>query len=164
MHQTKKGNPWYLGRKAHLRADRDSKLVQIVAATAAHVANITTISERLHGEEQQVHGDAGYIGVEKRAEIVALERKINWQSPGQRGVIKALAEGAKKKAVKAVEKARAAVRGVCGRGARSIGEFIPASEGEGSGAGEERATTLHPVRAGPCGDWSASAGSSMKKT
>ena len=110
MHQTKKGNQWYFGMKAHIGADRDSKLVHTVVATAANVADVTKTSELLHGEEKQVHGDAGYTGVEKRAEIVALERKIDWQIAGKRGAIQAMAEGAEKEAVKAVEKAKAAVR------------------------------------------------------
>jgi len=110
MHQTKKGNQWYFGMKAHIGADRDSKLVHTVVVTAANVADITKTAELLHGEEQQVHADAGYTGVEKRAEIVALERKIDWQIAGKRGLIKALAEGAEKEARKAVEKAKASVR------------------------------------------------------
>lgn len=110
MHQTKKGNQWYFGMKAHIGADRDSKLVHTVVTTAANVADITQTAELLHGEEKQVHGDAGYTGVEKRAEIVALERRIDWQIAGKRGTIKAMAEGAEKEAVKAVEKAKAAVR------------------------------------------------------
>ena len=73
MHQTKKGNQWYFGMKAHIGADRDSKLVHTVVVTAANVADITQTAELLHGQEQQVHADAGYTGVEKRAEIVALE-------------------------------------------------------------------------------------------
>ncbi len=110
MHQTKKGNQWYFGMKAHIGADRDSKLVHTVVVTAANVADITKTAELLHGAEQQVHADAGYTGVEKRAEIVALERKIDWQIAGKRGAIKALAEGAEKEAIKAVEKAKASVR------------------------------------------------------
>ena len=110
MHQTKKGNQWYFGMKAHIGADRDSKLVHTVVVTAANVADITKTAELLHGEEQQVHADAGYTGVEKREEIVALERKIDWQIAGKRGLIKALAEGAEKEARKAVEKAKASVR------------------------------------------------------
>ena len=110
MHQTKKGHQWYFGMKAHIGADRDSKLVHTVVVTAANVADITKTSELLHGQEQQVHADAGYTGVEKRAEIVALERKIDWQIAGKRGTIKAMVEGAKKEAVKAVEKAKASVR------------------------------------------------------
>lgn len=110
MHQTKKGNQWYFGMKAHIGADRDSKLVHTVVVTAANVADVTKTAELLHGQETQVHADAGYTGAEKRAEIMALDRKIDWQIAGKRSVIKALAEGAEKEALKAVEKAKAAVR------------------------------------------------------
>jgi len=110
MHQTKKGNQWYFGMKAHIGADRDSKLVHTVVVTAANVADITKTAELLHGQEKQVHADAGYTGVEKRAEIVALERKIDWQIAGKRGAIKAMAEGAEKAAIQAAEKAKASVR------------------------------------------------------
>ncbi len=110
MHQTKKGNQWYYGMKAHIGADRDSKLVHTVVVTAANVGDITKTSELLHGEESQVHADAGYTGVEKRPEIVALERKIDWRIACKRSLIKALAEGAQKEALKAAEKAKAAVR------------------------------------------------------
>lgn len=110
MHQTKKGNQWYFGMKAHIGADRDSKLVHTVVVTAANVADITKTAELLQGQETQVHADAGYTGVEKRAEIVALERKIDWQIAGKRGVIKAMAEGAAKETLKAFEKAKASVR------------------------------------------------------
>ena len=110
MHQTKKGNQWYFGMKAHLGVDRDSKLVHTVVVTAANVADVTKTSELLHGQEAQVHADAGYTGVEKRAEIVALARKIDWQIARKRGLIKALAEGAEKEALRAVEKTKASVR------------------------------------------------------
>jgi IS5 family transposase len=110
MHQTRKGNQWYFGMKAHIGADRDSTLVHAVVVTAANVADVTKTSELLHGEEQQVHADAGYTGVEKREEIAALERTIDWQIAGKRGQIKAMAEGAEKEARKAVEKAKASVR------------------------------------------------------
>jgi IS5 family transposase len=110
MHQTKKGHQWYFGMKAHIGADRDSKLVHTVVATAANVADITKTAELLHGQEQQVHADAGYTGVEKRAEIVALDRKIDWQIACKRGQIKAMTAGAEKEVIKTVEKAKASVR------------------------------------------------------
>jgi IS5 family transposase len=110
MHQTRKGNQWYFGMKAHIGADRDSKLVHTVVVTAANVADITKTSELLHGQEKQVHADAGYTGVEKRAEIVALERKIDWQIARKRGQIKTMAEGAEKETLKTLEKAKASVR------------------------------------------------------
>jgi IS5 family transposase len=110
MHQTRKGNQWYFGMKAHIGADRDSKLVHTVVVTAANVADITKMSELLHGQERQVHADAGYTGVEKRAEITTLERKIDWQIARKRGQIKTMKEGAEKETLKAVEKAKASVR------------------------------------------------------
>jgi IS5 family transposase len=110
MHQTKKGNQWYFGMKAHIGADRDSKLVHTLVVTAANVADLTKTAELLHGEETQVHADAGYTGVEKRAEIAALERKIDWQIAGKRGQIKRLAEGAEKETLQAIEKAKASAR------------------------------------------------------
>src|SRR6266850_3743705 len=78
MHQTKKGNQWYFGMKAHIGADRDSTLVHTVVVTAANVADITKTAELLHGQEKQVHADAGYTGVEKRAEITVLDRPMDW--------------------------------------------------------------------------------------
>ncbi len=110
MHQTKKGNQWYFGMKAHIGTDRDSKLVHTVVVTAANVADVTKTAQLLHGQEQQVHADAGYTGVEKRAEIAALERKIDWPIARQRGPIKAMAEGVERETLQAVEKAKASVR------------------------------------------------------
>ncbi len=110
MHQTKKGNQWYFGLKAHIGTDRDSKLVHTVVVTAANVSDITKTAELLHGQETQVHADAGYTGVEKRPEIVVLARHIDWQIACKCGLIKALAEGAQKEAKKALEHAKAAVR------------------------------------------------------
>ena len=108
--QSKKGNQWYFGMKAHIGADRDSKLVHTVVVTAANVADITQTAELLHGQEQQVHAAAGYTGGEKRAEIVGLARTIDWQIARKRGTIKSLAEGAEKETLKASEKAKASGR------------------------------------------------------
>ena len=38
MHQTKKGNQWYFGMKAHVGIDSKSKIIHAVAATAANIA------------------------------------------------------------------------------------------------------------------------------
>ena len=96
--------------KAHIGADRDSKLVHTVVVTAANVSDIAKTAELLHGQETQVHADAGYTGVEKRGEITALERTIDWQIAVKRGRIKAMAEGLEKESIKAAEKGKASVR------------------------------------------------------
>ena len=110
MHQTRKGNQWYFGMKAHIGADRDSKLVHTVVVTAANVADIAKTAQLLHGQERQVHADAGYTGVEKREEIMALDRPIDWQIARKRSPIKKMEEGPEKETLKAVEKAKASVR------------------------------------------------------
>jgi transposase, IS5 family len=110
MHQTKNGHQWYFGLKAHLGADWDSKLVHTVVVTAANVADLTQTAELPHGDETPVHADAGYTGVEKRPEIVALQRQIDRQIARKRSAIKALVEGVQKEAIQAAEHAKASVR------------------------------------------------------
>jgi IS5 family transposase len=68
MKQTRKGNQWYFGMKAHIGVDADSGLVHSVIGTAANVNDVTQAGALLHGQEQQAFGDAGYRGVQKRAE------------------------------------------------------------------------------------------------
>ena len=41
MHQTKKGNQWHFGMKAHIRVDAESGLVHTVIGTAANVNDLT---------------------------------------------------------------------------------------------------------------------------
>jgi IS5 family transposase len=76
MHQTKKGNQFYFGMKAHIGVDADSGLVHSVVGTAANVADVTQVDQLLHGEETHTAGDAGYTGVHKRLEHEG--RKMIW--------------------------------------------------------------------------------------
>ena len=62
MHQTKKGNQWYFGMKAHFGVDSRSKLIHSVAATPANVADSRMLPELLHGNETRVWGDQAYRG------------------------------------------------------------------------------------------------------
>jgi len=62
MHQTKKGNQWYFGMKAHVGVDSKTKLIHTAVATAANVADAKVLPELLHGEETRVWGDQGYVG------------------------------------------------------------------------------------------------------
>ena len=65
-HQTKKGNTWYFGYKAHIGVDKDSGLAHHVEVTAANVHDVTVTPDLLTGEEETVYGDSGYTGAEKR--------------------------------------------------------------------------------------------------
>jgi transposase, IS5 family len=62
MHQTKKGNQWYFGMKAHVGVDSKSKIIHTAVATAANVADSTVLPDLLHGEETRVWGDQAYKG------------------------------------------------------------------------------------------------------
>lgn len=64
MHQTKKGNQWYFGMKAHIGVDAESWLVHTVTGTAANVADVTETHHLLHGDETSVFADAGYVGAD----------------------------------------------------------------------------------------------------
>lgn len=62
MHQTKKGNQWYFGMKAHLGVDSRLKLIHALAATPANVADSAVLLQLLHGGETRVWGDQAYRG------------------------------------------------------------------------------------------------------
>jgi IS5 family transposase len=62
MHQTKKGNQWYFGLKAHIGVDAKQGTVHSVVTTAANVADSRVLPDLLHGEERKVWGDGGYQG------------------------------------------------------------------------------------------------------
>ena len=68
--QTKKGNTWHFGYKAHIGVDKDSGLVHTLKVTSANVHDVTMTSELLTGEETTVHGDSGYLGAEKREDTI----------------------------------------------------------------------------------------------
>lgn len=85
MHQTKKGNQWYFGMKAHVGVDAETGLVHTVVATAANVSDVTQAHRLLHGQETDVFADAGYQGVDKRAENQG--KQVAWHvamRPGKR--------------------------------------------------------------------------------
>jgi IS5 family transposase len=83
MHQTKKGNQWHFGMKAHIGVDAESGLVHSVIGTAANVNDVTQGHALLHGQEADVFADAGYQGAMKRPEATG----VNWHvalRPGKR--------------------------------------------------------------------------------
>ena len=85
MHQTKKGNQWHFGMKAHIGVDSQTGVVHSLTTTAANAHDVTEAHRLLHGGETQVWCDAGYQGVHKRDEN--LEREVEWQvamRPGKR--------------------------------------------------------------------------------
>jgi IS5 family transposase len=62
MHQTRKGNQWYFGMKAHIGVDSKEGIVHSVCSTAASVADKHMLLDLLHGNERKVWGDGAYQG------------------------------------------------------------------------------------------------------
>ncbi|MEX3860030.1 IS5 family transposase [Paraburkholderia sp. BR10923] len=83
MHQTKKGNQWYFGMKAHVGVDAESGLVHTVIGTAANVHDINAAEALLHGQEMDVYADAGYQGIENRCQVSAVRWHVAMR-PGRR--------------------------------------------------------------------------------
>ena len=108
MHQTKKGNQWYFGMKVHIGVDKDSGLIHSVETTSANVHDITRAAQLLHGEEEVVYGDAGYQGIEKRAEMAGKSTTFRVaMRPGKRRVLPDTPDG---RLLDLVETAKAHIR------------------------------------------------------
>jgi len=108
MHQSKKGNDWHFGMKAHVGVDMATGLVHSVVGTAGNVADVTQTHALLHGGEKAVLGDAGYQGVGKRAENA--DKAIDWHVAMRPSVRKTLKKNPLGRATEKLEKAKASVR------------------------------------------------------
>jgi len=87
MHSSKKGEQMYFGMKAHIGADAESGLVHTVRTTSGNVHDVTEGNSLLHGEETLAYGDAGYQGIDKRADA---KDTVSWQiamRPGKRKLL-----------------------------------------------------------------------------
>ena len=106
MHQTKKGNQWHFGMKAHIGVDADSGLVHTVTTTPANESDVEQVADLLHGKEEQVWADSGYRGAPSR---VARD-DLQWHIAARPSDIAKLPEGRVKKKVQKTEHRKASVR------------------------------------------------------
>jgi IS5 family transposase len=84
MKQSKKGQQWFFGMKAHIGVDAESGLVHTVRGTAGSVNDVLEANALLHGEESEAFGDAGYQGAGKRADAKPGVRWNIAMRPGTR--------------------------------------------------------------------------------
>ncbi|MBW3760699.1 IS5 family transposase [Aeromonas jandaei] len=109
MHQTKKGNQWYFGMKAHIDVDAKSGLTHSLETTAANEHDPNQVGNLLHGEEAFVFADAGYQGAENREELADV--KVQWAIAMRPGRLKELKKHPRKnKAVIAFERLKSSIR------------------------------------------------------
>lgn len=92
MHQTKKGNQWYFGMKAHAGVDAGTGYVHSITGTAANVHDLDEAHKLLRPDDAVVYGDAGYQGAHKRPEITGDEhlRTVEWKIAARKGVLKTM--------------------------------------------------------------------------
>lgn len=107
MHQTRKGNQWYFGMKAHIGVDECTGQVHTVTTTAANAGDVTEIDKLLHGKEQAVYGDSGYRGAEKR---VRAKRGRRFYIAEQRSKVKAITDAKLRKLAEQIEHMKASIR------------------------------------------------------
>ncbi len=84
MHQTKKGNQWYFGMKAHIGVDSRTKLIHSIAVTPANVHDSQMLGDLLHGEETRLWGDSAYAGQREQLKEHAPQAKDFTQKKGCR--------------------------------------------------------------------------------
>jgi len=106
MHQTKKGNQWFFGMKAHIGVDADSGLVHTVTTTAANEADVEQVADLLHGKEEQVWADSGYRGASSRVD----REDLQWNIAARPSDIAKLPKGRAKTKAQKAEHRKASVR------------------------------------------------------
>nr|WVL54675.1 IS5 family transposase [Xanthomonas nasturtii] len=109
MHQTKKGNQYYFGMKAHIGVDDVSGLVHHVECTAANVADITQAHKLLHGKEDTLSGDGRYTGLDKREEM-ARKRTLRYLIAAKPSKLKQIKNQRELKRAKRWEHTKASLR------------------------------------------------------
>jgi IS5 family transposase len=87
MHQSKKGQQWFFGMKAHIGVDADSGLVHTVRGTSGNVNDVVEANSLLHGQEKDVFADAGYQGAHKRPDA---KEDVKWHVGMRPGLRKLL--------------------------------------------------------------------------
>lgn len=92
MHQTKKGNQWYFGMKAHIGVDAGTGYIHSVTATSANVHDLDEVTKLVRSDDEVVYTDAGYQGVDRRGDVVADEHlsSVRWRVAPRKGTLKAM--------------------------------------------------------------------------
>tara|TARA_B100000929_G_C15445007_1_gene399279 strand:+ start:75 stop:1073 length:999 start_codon:yes stop_codon:yes gene_type:complete len=110
MKQTKKGNQWYFGLKAHIGVDAVTGLTHSVVATSANVADVTMAGHLVREDDKRVYGDAGYLGVWKYLDEEKDAPDSRCCIAAKRGAIKKLEDSPMKTLLLAFEKTKASIR------------------------------------------------------
>jgi IS5 family transposase len=92
MKQTRKGNQWYFGMKAHIGADAASGCVHSAEITSANVHDAVVTDTLLHGEEEIAFGDSAYASKARSLDADRHEDDVVWATPFKRAKGKELTD------------------------------------------------------------------------
>lgn len=92
MHQTRKGNQWYFGMKAHIGVDAGTGYVHSLTCTAANVHDLDEVVHLVRPDDEVVYCDAGYQGAGKRPAVAADRHLsgIEWRTAPYKGVLRSM--------------------------------------------------------------------------
>ncbi len=110
MKQTKKGNQWFFGMKAHIGVDAVTGLTHSVAATSANVADVTMTSHLVRDDDKRVYGDAGYTGMWGYLDEEKDAPDSRCCVAAKRGTIKKMDDSPMKTLLLEFEKTKASIR------------------------------------------------------
>jgi len=95
MSQTKKGNQWYFGMKAHIGVDANSGLVHTVKTTTAKVHDAKMSEDLIRKDDRAVFGDKGYVSDKRKR--AARANGILWAVKDKRKRGRVLSSSQKKR-------------------------------------------------------------------
>jgi IS5 family transposase len=100
MRSAKKGNQWYFGMKAHIGVDEETGIIHTVTVTPANEHDITEAHRLIRKGDEVVRGDAGYLGIQNREEIIDIthpenepERPISFEINKRISTVRKMTEG-----------------------------------------------------------------------
>jgi IS5 family transposase len=95
MSQTKKGNQWYFGMKAHIGVDAKSGLVHTVKTTTAKVHDARMTDDLIRSDDAVIFGDKGYVSDKRKR--VARADGVLWAVKDKRKRGRTLSSSQKKR-------------------------------------------------------------------
>ena len=110
MHQTKKGNQWYFGMKAHIGVDAESGLVHTVRGTAANVNDVIEANSLLHGAGERRRSPTP--ATKARTSAPTPSQGVHWHVAMRPGKRRALdkTERARRQLIDQLEQLKASIR------------------------------------------------------
>jgi len=95
MTQSKKGNQWYFGMKAHIGVDVHSGLIHTVGVTTGSVHDAKVMDNLIREDDRVVFGDKGYVNEHKKR--AARAAGVLWAVKDQRKPGRQLSASQKKR-------------------------------------------------------------------